>query len=184
MMDGTPMKPFVCWLTGLPSAGKSTLAGLLHHELLVTTGRDVEVLDGDVVRTHLSKGLGFSKDDRDTNIRRIGWVCRTLAKHGVSSIVAAVSPYRSTRDEVRLMVEQVAGAGAFLEVWLKCPLDVCMQRDVKGLYRKASRGDITQLTGVSDPYEEPASPELIVETDKEPPKESAAKILRLIQSSR
>ncbi len=126
----------------------------------------------DVVRTHLSKGLGFSREDRDTNIRRIGWVCQLLTKHGVPNIAAAISPYREVRDEVRKMV------GRFVEVYVKCPVDVCEQRDTKGLYRKARLGELKQFTGVDDPYEEPLNPEVVVSTDRETVEESAAKVIR------
>ena len=129
----------------------------------------------DVVRTHLSKGLGFSREDRDTNIRRIGWVCQLLTKHGVPNIAAAISPYREVRDEVRKMV------GRFVEVYVKCPVDVCERRDTKGLYRKARLGEIKQFTGVDDPYEEPLNPEVVVSRDRETVEESAAKVIRKLE---
>jgi len=137
----------------------------------------LEVLDGDVVRTNLSKGLGFSKEDRDTNIRRIGFVCEMLTRNGVIAIAAAISPYREIRDEVRAKV------GRFVEVYVKCPLDVLIKRDVKGLYKKALAGEITNFTGVSDPYEEPLCPEVVVETDKETPEESAARIIAFLEEN-
>lgn len=163
---------FVLWFTGLSGAGKSTIADELTREF---TRRNVnfEVLDGDVVRTHLSKGLGFSKEDRDTNIRRIGWVARTLAKHGCIPICAAISPYRAIRDEIRR-----DSGGRFVEVYVKVPLAVAESRDVKGLYKKARAGEIKGFTGIDDPYEEPLHAEVVCETDKETVAESAQKILR------
>lgn len=137
-------------------------------------------MDGDVVRTHLSKGLGFSRADRDTNVLRIGWVCQVLTKHGVCSIVAAVSPFRSARNEVRAMVEKVGGVGSFVEVWVRCGVDECIRRDVKGMYAKALRGEIQQFTGVSDPYEEPLAAEVVVDTSAEPPDASVTRILEVV----
>jgi adenylyl-sulfate kinase len=163
-------KGFTIWLTGLSGAGKSTLSALLEQQLR-ERGRKVEVLDGDVVRTHLSKGLGFSKEDRDTNIRRIGWVCKVLARNGVVAIAAAISPYREVRDEVRAMIDN------FVEVYVDCPLPVLVERDTKGLYKKALAGEIGQFTGVSDPYEQPLAPEITVHSDRETPEQSAARIL-------
>ena len=165
---------FAIWFTGLPCSGKSTLARLVAQEL-ERRGRAVEVLDGDVVRTHLSKGLGFSKEDRDENIRRIGFVCKLLSKHGVVSIAAAVSPYRATRDEVRATIEH------FVEVYVNASLETCIQRDVKGLYQQARAGKIPNFTGIGDPYEPPLRPELIVETDKESPAASAAHVLAKLE---
>jgi adenylyl-sulfate kinase len=161
---------FTLWFTGLPSAGKSTLAQLVAAELRAR-GRRVEVLDGDVVRTHLCKGLGFSKEDRDENIRRIGFVCGLLTRHGVATIAAAISPYRAIRDEVR------ASIGNFVEVYVKASVEACSQRDVKGLYKKALAGEIKNFTGVNDPYEPPHHPELVIDTEKESPEQSAARIL-------
>ena len=157
-------KGFTLWLTGLSGAGKTTLAVLLATEL-GTRGVNVEVLDGDEVRTNLSKGLGFSKEDRDTNIRRIGYVCRLLCRNGVSAISAAISPYRDVRDEVRRAIER--DGAEFIEVFVKCPVAVLAERDVKGLYKKALAGEIVRFTGVSDPYEEPLSPGIVVQTDQE-----------------
>ena len=135
-------------------------------------GYKVEVLDGDVVRENLSKGLGFSKEDRDTNIRRIGFVCELLTRNDVVAIAAAISPYREIRDENRARV-----GGRFVEVYAKCPLEVLAERDVKGLYKKAMRGEIKNFTGVDDPYEAPENPEVVLESDKETPAQSAAKVI-------
>lgn len=162
------------WLTGLSGAGKTTLAGILATELRAR-GVRVEVLDGDEVRTNLSKGLGFSKEDRDTNIRRIGYVCRLLSRNGVGSVSAAISPYSAIRDEVRQAVEQ--DGAEFIEVFVKCPVAVLTERDVKGLYKKALAGEITGFTGVSDPYEEPLAADVVVETDWESVEFSTSKIL-------
>jgi adenylylsulfate kinase len=170
------MKALTIWLTGLPCSGKTTIATLLA-ESLIKRGTALEMLDGDVVRTHLSKGLGFSREDRDTNIRRIGWVCQLLARHGVTTIVAAVSPYRESRDRVRIMIENVGGAGTFVEVWVRCALEECMKRDVKGMYAKALRGELQQFTGISDPYEEPLAPDVVVETGMDPPPISVQRIM-------
>ncbi|HUA33176.1 MAG TPA: adenylyl-sulfate kinase [Candidatus Binataceae bacterium] len=161
---------FTLWFTGLSGSGKSTLANLVANELR-ERGHRVEILDGDEVRQNLSKGLGFSKEDRDTNIRRIGWVCHLLARNGVIAISAAISPYRSVRDEVRRQHER------FFEVFVKCPLDVLVERDVKGLYKKAIAGEIKGFTGVSDPYEEPLKPELVVDSSVESIDDSLAKLL-------
>ncbi len=164
-------KGLTVWFTGLPSAGKSTLAELLAGELR-GRGHGVEVLDGDAVRRHLCKGLGFSKEDRDENIRRIGYVCGLLTKHGATAIAAAISPYRAIRDEVR------ASIGSFVEVYVKTSVETCIRRDVKGLYKKALAGEIKGFTGVDDPYEPPLKPEITVETETESPEESVARILR------
>jgi len=166
---------FTLWFTGLSGAGKSTLAALAAEELRAR-GLSVEVLDGDEVRTNLSKGLGFSKDDRDINIRRIGYVTQLLARNGVIAISAAISPYRNIRDEVRRQHRR------FFEVYLKCPLKTVVERDVKGLYRKALNGDIPNFTGVSDPYEEPLNPELVIETHLESREESLLKLIGALES--
>ncbi len=159
------------WFTGLSGAGKSTVSEIIEAELKQRSLR-VEVLDGDVIRTHLSKGLGFSKADRDTNIRRIGWVCEVLTRNGVVAIAAAISPYREIRDEVRGKV------GRFVEVYMECPVPVLADRDVKGLYKKALAGEIKNFTGVDDPYEPPLNPEVICHTDgRETPQQSAAKVI-------
>jgi adenylyl-sulfate kinase len=168
-------KGFTLWFTGLSGAGKSTLS-VPVAERLKQLGHRVEVLDGDEVRTNLSKGLGFSKEDRDTNIRRIGFVANLLSRNGVVAITAAISPYREIRDEVRKNVT-AHGAG-FVEVFVKCPIPVLAERDVKGLYKKALAGEIKNFTGVSDPYEEPLQPEVTVESDKESVSDGVEKILK------
>jgi adenylyl-sulfate kinase len=171
-------KGFTLWFTGLSGAGKTTLTGLLTPQLR-ERGVAVEVLDGDEVRTNLSKGLGFSKEDRDTNIRRIGYVARLLSRNGVGVITAAISPYREIRDEVRRQIE--ADGARFVEVYVKASLETLIQRDVKGLYKKALAGEIKEFTGVSDPYEEPLAAELVVESDTETPEESAGRILARLE---
>ena len=159
------------WLTGLSGAGKSTISEVLI-ERFTSAGVPFEALDGDVVRTHLSKGLGFSREDRDINIRRIGWVCEVLNRHGVHVIVAAISPFRATRDEVRAQIPN------FVEVFVTASLDALVARDPKGLYKKALTGEIKNFTGVSDPYEPPLNPEIICQTDSgETPEASATRIL-------
>lgn len=171
-------KGFTLWLTGLSGAGKTTLAGLLATKLSVR-GIGVEVLDGDEVRTNLSRGLGFSKQDRDTNIRRIGYVCRLLSRNGVVTVAAAISPYREAREEVRRAIEQEGVE--FIEVFVKCPIAVLAGRDVKSLYQRALAGEIKNFTGVSDPYEEPLTPDIVVETDLESADFSATKIIRQLE---
>jgi adenylylsulfate kinase len=165
------------WFTGLPSAGKTTIADLVGGRL-AQDGRPVEVLDGDVVRRHLSRGLGFSKADRDENIRRIGYVAGLLTGHGVTVLVSAVSPYRAVRDEVRVAVERV---GDFLEVHVATDLATCRARDVKGLYARQARGELRGLTGVDDPYEPPLAPELVLDTAVELPEASADRVLALLE---
>ena len=162
-------KGFTLWFTGMSGAGKSTISAIIEQHLRAA-GAKVEVLDGDVVRTHLSKGLGFSKEDRDINIRRIGFVCELLSRNGIIAIVAAISPYRAVREEVRSRIPN------FVEVYVHCPVDVLAERDVKGLYKKALAGEIANFTGVSDPYEPPANPEVTVDSSRETPSESAGKI--------
>lgn len=168
-------KGFTIWFTGLSGAGKTTISRLVEKELH-RRGMKVEILDGDIVRENLSKGLGFSKEDRDTNIRRIGFVCELLTRNDVVAIAAAISPYRAIRDENRARV-----GGRFVEVYAKCPIDVLAERDVKGLYKKALRGEIKNFTGVDDPYEAPLNPEVICESDKETPEASAAKVIAKLQ---
>jgi adenylylsulfate kinase len=163
-------KGFTLWFTGLSGAGKTTLADLVADKL-AQAGVPREVLDGDVVRTNLSKGLGFSKEDRDTNIRRIGFVAKLLSRNGIPVITAAISPYREVRDEVRKNI----GKG-FIEVYVKAKLDTLVKRDVKGLYEKAIKGEIKAFTGVSDPYEEPLNAEIVIDTDAEGELQSADKI--------
>jgi adenylyl-sulfate kinase len=164
---------FTVWLTGLSGAGKTTIGHALAAEL-ERRGAHVEVLDGDVVRTHLSKGLGFSHEDRDTNIERIGWVASRLTRHGAAVVVAAISPYDGTRKRVRALVEE---QGPFVEVWVKAPLEECARRDVKGLYAKALAGEIQHFTGVDDPYEDPEDAEVVADTVALTPEESVALVL-------
>ena len=161
---------FTLWFTGLSGAGKSTLATMVA-ERLREAGRRVELLDGDEVRKNLSYGLGFSKVDRDANILRIAYVARLLSRNGVVAITAAISPYRDIRDQARAEISR------FVEVFVDCPLEVCEQRDVKGLYKKARSGEITQFTGISDPYEEPENPEIHLHTDTENPEQDVEIIL-------
>jgi adenylylsulfate kinase len=163
------------WFTGLPSAGKTTVADLVATELR-RLRVPVEVLDGDVVRTHLSRGLGFSKDDRDENIRRIGYVAGLLTAHGVVVLVSAISPYRAVRDEVRARI------GSFVEVHVATGLAACQARDAKGLYAKHARGELRGLTGVDDPYEPPLAPELVLHTEDEPPQASAERVLAVLEA--
>jgi adenylyl-sulfate kinase len=165
---------FVLWLTGLSGAGKSTLARTVTVAL-ADRGHRVELLDGDEVRTNLCQGLGFSRADRDTNIARIGYVAGKLAKHGVAVVVAAISPYREARAKVRAAVTN------FVEVFVDAPLETCAQRDPKGLYAKAIAGEIANFTGVSDPYEAPEDPELVVHTDREPVERSAEQVMDTLE---
>jgi adenylyl-sulfate kinase len=168
---------FTLWFTGLSGSGKSTIAHLVGPEL-DRRGLIVEYLDGDTVRTHLSKGLGFSKEDRDTNIERIGWVASRLTRHGAAVLAAAISPYEETRRKARALVEEY---GTFVEVHVKASVEECARRDVKGLYEKAFAGEITGFTGVDDPYEPPASPELVVDTEAHDPEESAVLIVAKLE---
>ena len=162
-------KGFTLWFTGLSGAGKTTIAEIVGPEL-ERRGLAVEYLDGDVVGTHLSKGLGFSKEDRDTNIERIGWVASRLTRHGAAVLVSAISPYEETRQKARELVEE---HGPFVEVFVATSVEECARRDVKGLYEKAFSGEIKEFTGVSDPYEEPVNPELRIDTEAHEPDESA-----------
>ena len=166
------------WFTGLSGAGKSTLSERLLREFQ-TRGYKVELLDGDEVRTNLSKGLGFSKEDRDTNVRRIGWVARVLARNGVIAITAAISPYAEVRNEIRADVE-TEGRTSFVEVYAHAPLNALVERDVKGLYKKAIAGEIKNFTGVSDPYEEPENPDVTVETSVDSVDDSVTQILAFL----
>jgi adenylylsulfate kinase len=168
---------FVLWLTGLSGAGKSTIANSLAPRLL-ERGHRVDVLDGDEVRTNLCQGLGFSREDRDTNIARIGYVAGKLAKHGVAVVVAAISPYRDARDKVR------ASVANFVEVHVAAPLETCAERDVKGLYAKALAGEISNFTGVSDPYEPPLQPEIVLHTEREQIDESVGLVLEWLERNR
>jgi adenylyl-sulfate kinase len=162
------------WFTGMSGSGKSTLSNVLAQRLR-EAGARVEVLDGDVVRTLLCKDLGFSHADREENVRRIGFVCELLSRNGVIAIVAAISPYRACRDEVRSRLEN------FIEVYMRCPMEVLIQRDVKGLYKKALAGEVPLFTGISDPYESPLHPEVTIDSSLETPEEGLAKILGLLQ---
>ena len=166
---------FTLWFTGLSGAGKTTIAEIVEHELR-NRFRKIEVLDGDIVRTNLSKGLTFSRDDRDTNVLRIGFVADLLTRHGVGVIVSAISPYKEARDQVRRNIGE-----DFIEVFVDAPLEVCAERDVKGLYKKAFAGEIEQFTGVSDPYEAPVAPELHIKTDEEAPQESARRVIGYLE---
>jgi adenylylsulfate kinase len=171
------MTGFTLWFTGLSGAGKSTVANIVGPEL-EERGRTVEYLDGDVVRTHLSKGLGFSKEDRDTNIERIGWVASRLTRNNATVLVSAISPYEETRRKARAMVEEF---GPFVEVYVEASVETCADRDVKGLYEKAFAGEIKEFTGVSDPYEAPASPELVLNTEEDSPERSAQRVLEKLE---
>lgn len=164
---------FTLWFTGLPCSGKTTVSGRVAQRLRAG-GLKVEILDGDVIRKNLSKGLGFSKADRDTNIRRVGFVCDLLTRNGVIAIAAFVSPYRATRDDVRRTIER------FVEVFVGCPLEECIRRDNKGLYRKALAGELKNFTGVDDPYEDPLAPEVTLATHQEEVEESVEKVMRAL----
>jgi adenylyl-sulfate kinase len=166
---------FTLWFTGLSGAGKSTLSEIIAKRLR-EHGRRVELLDGDIVRTNLSQGLSFSKEDRDINIRRIGFVCELLSRNGVIAIAAAISPYRAVREELRARMPD------FLEVFVDCPIEVLAARDVKGLYKKALAGEIGQFTGISDPYEAPANPDLSIRSDQESIQESVERVWAMLKS--
>jgi len=168
---------FTLWFTGLSGSGKTTIAHLIGPEL-DRRGLIVEYLDGDSVRMHLSKGLGFSKEDRDTNIERVGWVASRLTRQGAAVITAAISPYEETRRKARAMVEQY---GRFIEVFVQASVDECARRDVKGLYQKAFAGEIKGFTGVDDPYEEPENAEIVVDTEGQGPEESAAVVVAKLE---
>jgi adenylyl-sulfate kinase len=165
---------FTLWFTGLPCSGKTTLAKLVEQELR-KRGKKVERLDGDIVRQSLTKDLGFSKEDRDKNIERVTFVAKLLSRNGIATLVSFVSPYREKREQARRECTN------FVEVYVKCALEVCEERDVKGMYKAARRGEIKNFTGVNDPYEEPLNPELILETDKEAPHESVAKVIAKLE---
>ncbi len=166
---------FTLWFTGLSGAGKTTIAEIVERELRVRHGK-VEVLDGDIVRTNLSKGLSFSREDRDINVLRIGFVSDLLTRNGVGVMVSAISPYREAREQVRRDVGE-----DFIEVFVDAPVEVCAERDVKGLYKKAYAGEIPEFTGVSDPYERPFQPELHIKTNEESPKESAMRVVSYLE---
>jgi adenylylsulfate kinase len=168
---------FTLWFTGLSGSGKSTIAHLVGPEL-DRRGLVVEYLDGDTVRTHLSKGLGFSKEDRDTNIERIGWVASRITRQGGAVIAAAISPYEETRQKARAMVEEF---GPFVEVYVNASVDECARRDVNGLYAKAFAGEIKGFTGVDDPYEEPANAEIVVDTEASEPEEAAQQVVAKLE---
>jgi adenylylsulfate kinase len=163
------------WLTGLPSAGKTTIARAVEKRLL-DEGRKVEVLDGDVVRTHLTKGLGFSREDRDENVRRIGFVADLLSRNGVIVLASVISPYRSVREELRELHQ-----GRFVEVYVSTPVEVCSERDVKGLYAKQRSGEISGLTGVDDPYEPPLAPEVTIPTHELSINEAVERVLEVLR---
>jgi adenylylsulfate kinase len=174
---GTSMneqRGFTLWFTGLSGSGKTTISEIVEHELRERE-RQVEVLDGDIVRTNLSKGLTFSREDRNINVLRIGFVANLLTRNGVGVIVSAISPYKEARDQVRRRIVD------FVEVFVDAPLEVCAERDVKGLYKKAFAGEIEQFTGVSDPYEPPNAPDLVLKTDEESPAESARKVIEKLE---
>ncbi|MCU1325395.1 MAG: adenylylsulfate kinase / phosphoadenylylsulfate reductase (thioredoxin) [Bryobacterales bacterium] len=160
---------FTLWLTGMSGAGKSTVSDRLMDRFRAAGAR-VELLDGDVVRTNLSQGLGFSREDRDTNIRRIGFVADLLSRNGIIAVVAAISPYRATRDEVKAKIAN------FVEVFVDCPIEVLAARDVKGLYKKALAGEVGNFTGISDPYEAPLNPDVTVRSDRESVEESVDRV--------
>jgi adenylylsulfate kinase len=168
---------FTVWFTGLSGAGKTTIANLVGPEL-EERGKIVEYMDGDTVRTHLSKGLGFSKEDRDANIERIGWVASRLTRHGAVVVASAISPYAEARGRARAMVEQY---GAFVEVFVQASVEECARRDVKGLYAKAFAGELTGFTGVDDPYEAPEAAEIVIDTEDHDPEESAAIIVARLE---
>lgn len=177
MQTNTDATGVTVWVTGLSASGKTTISEAVA-EVLRARGHRVEMLDGDCVRQNLTKGLGFSKEDRDENIRRIGFVAHLLSRNGVIVIVAAISPYRAIRDEVRARI------GHFIEVFANAPLEVCEQRDPKGMYRKARAGEIRGFTGIDDPYEPPLAPEVECETDCETVEESVAKVLHVLEANR
>ena len=168
------MKGFTIWFTGLSGSGKTTIAQIITG-WLKKAGHKVEMLDGDIIRTNLSKGLGFSKEGRDENIKRVGFVCDLLTRNDVIAIAVCISPYRAVRDFNRKRI------GNFFEVYTKCNLKECIKRDPKGMYKKALAGEIKNYTGIDDPYEEPLNPEVVVETDKETPDQSAEKVMKCLE---
>ena len=178
MTDDQFAPGYTIWFTGLSGAGKTTVSRLVGDEL-TRRGAHVEMLDGDVVRTHLSKGLGFSKEDRDANIERIGWVASRLARAGTAVVVAAISPYAAARARAREMTETFA---PFLEVYVRASVDECARRDPKGLYERARAGELADFTGVSAPYEEPVAPELVLDTELDEPEVSAGHVVALLEA--
>jgi adenylyl-sulfate kinase len=172
----TPTDGLTIWLTGLPRSGKSTIAGLVAGRLRARGIQQVEVLDGDLVRDGLCRDLGFSREDRTENIRRIAFVSKLLTRNGVAVIVAAISPYREDRELAREEIQ------SFVEIWCKASVDTCASRDYKGLYEKARRGEITNLTGVNDPYEEPEDADLVLDTENDTPEQSADQVMALLES--
>ena len=174
--SGCEQKGFTLWFTGLPCSGKSVVADRVA-DILKGRGLRVERLDGDIVRQSLTRDLGFSREDRDENIRRVTFVAKLLTRNGVAVLTSFISPYREIRAEARREI------GDFVEVYTKCSLEVCIERDVKGMYKKAMRGEIKEFTGISDPYEEPLDPEILLETDKETPEESVRKVLKRLEET-
>jgi len=174
MSDEKKQKGFTIWFTGLSGSGKSTISERVALRLQ-RKGVAVEVLDGDIVRTHLSKGLGFSREDRDENIKRVGFVCQLLTRNGVAAIASVISPYREARDHNRRLI------GNFVEVYTRCPVEVCAKRDIKGLYQKAAAGEIKGFTGVDDPYEPPLNAEVVCHTDTESIEESVEKVIQKLE---
>ena len=183
MTQPRPPRPGFClWFTGLSGAGKTTTADAVVPQL-EARGRTVTVLDGDVVRTHISKGLGFSREDRDTQVRRVGFVAAEIVRHGGIVVCSLVSPYRATRNEVRAMVEAIGGPGSFVEVFVDAPLDEVMRRDVKGWYAGAERGEVKNMTGVSDPYEAPTDPEITLDTVNRSVDHNAKLVVQYLEDS-
>jgi len=174
MTESKNTKGFTVWFTGLPCSGKTTVA-ILVEKKLKDKGYLVERLDGDIIRQSLTKDLGFSKEDRDKNIERVIFIAKLLSRNGIATLVSFVSPYRAKRNQARQETTN------FVEVFLKCRLEICEKRDIKGMYEKARKGEIKNFTGISDPYEEPLNPEVILETDKETPEQSAGKVIEKLQ---
>jgi len=177
-------KGFTVWFTGIPASGKSTLSSAVYQALLKRGIETPELLDADEIRTNISKGLGFSKEDRVANIMRIGWIAQLLTKHRIPNLVACIAPYRQTRKRVREMVEVVGGKGSFIEVFVQCPLEVCICRDPKGLYAKASIGEVEKLSGLNDVYEAPEQPELLVNTTKHDIAETVECVVGYLEANR
>jgi adenylylsulfate kinase len=176
MEENMSLPGFTIWFTGLPCSGKSTISLILAEAIRKERGK-IEILDGDVVRTNLSKGLGFSREDRETNLKRIAFVCNLLTRNEVPVIAAAISPFENVRQWARDLVGE-----NFIEVFARCPLEVCIERDVKGMYKKALAGEIKGFTGIDDPFDEPVDAEVVCETDRESPEESAAKVVTFLRA--